>query len=132
MNLDIVLPILLLALGFVLKLVVDRAVGLVEFIQSLFELPTDIAFLAISMVVAFTISSPANNSEGLAWLIAYLVGVIVVVVMWRRSIKLLIETKRGTSTIKRNQQAYVACALAAINYGIAITGLVHSVDLVTP
>jgi hypothetical protein len=126
------MPILLLALSFAIKLFVDRSVGIVEFIQSLFELPTEIAALAVSMIVAFIISDPKNTELGLAYFVLYIVGVILVVFLWRRSLKLLIETKRGTSRIRYNLQACIACAMAVVNYGIATTGLVHSVGLITP
>ena len=54
--LEIWLPGCILVLAFVLKLFVDRVAGVPDFIAALIELPVDIAFLAISLVAAFTIS----------------------------------------------------------------------------
>lgn len=129
---EVGMPILLLVLAFVMKLFVDKVAGLFDFILSIFELPTEISFLAISMVVAYTISSPSNNKSGMCWFVAYLVAVFLVIVIWRRSTNLLIQTSRGTQSLNQNRKGVLGCMLGILNYTIAITCLVHSISLVMP
>jgi drug/metabolite transporter (DMT)-like permease len=87
-HLEIILPITLLVLAFGLKLAIDRNVEVPTLIQALCELPVDMIFLSISFLIAFTISKPADPSEGLFFTIAFIVVAVLVVILWRKSLKL--------------------------------------------
>ena len=87
-HIEILLPLPLLILVFGLKLGIDRNVDLTTIIQALCELPVDMMFLAISFLMAFTISSPENPSEGLFLTIAFIAIAILVVILWRKCLKL--------------------------------------------
>lgn len=89
-HLDILLPAILLIIAFLLKLVVDRNVDVPNTIQAICELPVDILFLALSFVVGFTISSKENMSDGLLCCYVGIAIAVVVVVLWRKSIKLFL------------------------------------------
>ena len=132
MNLEILMPILLLALSFVIKLLTDRSVNVFDFLRSLLELPTEIAFLAISLIVAFTISNDSNHGEGLAWFVAFMVGVIMIVFLWRRSEALLINTSGTTTGFGTNKACFLAGGLAILNYLIATSGLIYAIGLLIP
>ena len=93
-HLEIILPITLLVLAFGLKLAIDRSVEVPTIIQALCELPVDMIFLSISFLIAFTISKPTDPSEGLFFTIAFIVIAILVVIIWRKSLKLF-EIKNG-------------------------------------
>lgn len=118
--LEAALPFLLLFLCFLLKLLIDRSVSLLQFINAAFELPVDIAFLSLAFIVAFTISDPKNVKEGLIRLLAYLIGTICIVFLWRRSTKYFTLNKQ-----------WVSCILSALSYGLCITGLVSAVGMLT-
>ncbi|MDN5217273.1 hypothetical protein QQ020_34690 [Fulvivirgaceae bacterium BMA12] len=91
-HLEIILPLTILVLAFVLKLAIDRNVEVPNLIQAMCELPVDIIFLSISFLIAFTISKPKDPSEGLFYTIAFIVLAVVIVILWRKSLKLF-ETK---------------------------------------
>ena len=118
--LEIALPASLLALAFLLKLLIDRTATLPYFIQAILELPVDIAFLATSFIVAFTISTPEMVKEGLFAFAIYIICSVIVVLLWRRSVRLFESEYLKTSF-----------ALATVNYMICITGLVLGVAFVT-
>ena len=87
-HLDIILPITLLFLAFMLKLSIDRSIQAPNIIQAICELPVDMIFLAISFLVAFTISKPKDPSIGLFYTLAFIVVAVLVVILWRKSLKL--------------------------------------------
>lgn len=87
-HLEIILPITLLFLAFVLKLSIDRSIEAPNIIQSICELPVDMIFLSISFLIAYTISKPTDPSEGLFFTIAFIVLAVLTVVLWRKSLKL--------------------------------------------
>ena len=88
-HLDIVLPIAVLLLSFLLKLCIDRTVEIPLFVRSIYELPVDIIFLTISFLVAYTISSNDElKNNGLFYCFIFLIVSIVNVIIWRRSVKL--------------------------------------------
>ncbi|MCK4935307.1 MAG: hypothetical protein KAR84_00520 [Elusimicrobiales bacterium] len=118
--LEIIMPIIVLGLAFALKLFIDRTASLPDAISSTLELPVDITFLAISLIVGFTIAPSGETKVGLAWFAFYVLGVIFIVFIWRRSIKCFETNSHKT-----------AFFLGALNYLISITAIVHSIKLVT-
>ena len=118
-SLEIALPVALLVLSFCLKLLIDRTATLPFFIEAVLELPVDIAFLATSLVIAFTIGTPGMVKEGLFAFTLYVIGSIVVVLLWRRS--------RG---FFEKEKLILSLLLAIVNYGISVAALVYSIGLV--
>ncbi|MBJ2181606.1 MULTISPECIES: hypothetical protein [Pseudomonas] len=118
-RLELFMPAIVLGLSFMLKLFIDRSTTMPQAIESTLELPVDITFLAISLVVGFTISPTGNPREGMAWFAFYMFAAIFIVFFWRRSIKYF-----DVGHVKS-----VVC-LAGANYLMAIFALVNSVNLV--
>lgn len=87
-HLEIILPVSLLFLAFILKLSIDRSIETPNMIQSICELPVDMIFLAISFLVAYTISNPSNPNNGLFYTISFIGLAVINVILWRKSLKL--------------------------------------------
>lgn len=119
-SLEVSLPVVLLVLAFLLKLLIDRASTAPVFIQSLMELPVDIAFLAMSFVIAYTINAGARAGEGLLYFLIYIICSIVIVFFWRRS----------SSCFERDSYLMVG-VLTSLNYVAFITGVYMAINLVT-
>jgi hypothetical protein len=85
-HLNIILPIALVVMALLLKLFMDQSATVPLAIRSLYEAPVNVIFLALSFITAFIISLPANVSIGVCYLFAFLVVMLVVIVLWRRSI----------------------------------------------
>jgi len=117
-QLGIILPIVLLVLEFMLKLFIDRSTTLPVLIRSVLELPVDISFLATSFVVAFTILSPSNSEEGLVRFVIYLIGTVLVIFGWRRSVACFEQDRRWWSG-----------GLAVASFALSATGLTLSIGL---
>lgn len=113
-----ILPVALLLLAFLLKLLIDQTATVPIFIQSILELPVNIAFLATSFIAAYTISITKDTAAGLFYFCIFIIGTIIVVLLWRRSIRLF-ETNRYIWSI----------VLGALNYFMCIFGLVKSINL---
>lgn len=118
-SLEISLPVVLLVLAFLLKLLIDRASTAPIFIQSLMELPVDIAFLAMSFVIAYTINAGEKAGEGLLLFLIYVISSIVIVFFWRRS----------NSFFESDSYIWVGC-LTSVNYLASISGVYIAVNLV--
>lgn len=118
-SLEIWLPVVLLVLAFLLKLLIDRASTAPIFIQSLMELPVDIAFLAMSFVIAYTINAGDGAAEGLLYFLIYIVCSIVIVSFWRRS----------NSYFEKDSLLMVGL-LTSINYVASIAGVYMAINLV--
>jgi hypothetical protein len=86
-SLDILLPIILLALAFLLKLFVDQPATVPRTIEVLYCVPVDVIFLATSFAGAFTLSSSANAGRGLLHVVIFIGMAVVIVALWRRSIR---------------------------------------------
>lgn len=97
--LNITLPIVLVAMAFLLKVLIDQCATVPLVIRSLYEAPVDVVFLALSFATAFTIASPVNISVGLCHLFVFFLVAIVVVWLWRRSIRLFERDQRSWSAI---------------------------------
>lgn len=116
-HLEIILPITILVLAFILKLAIDRNVEVPNLIQAICELPVDMIFLSISFLIAFTISKPKDPSEGLFYTIAFIVLAVVVVILWRKCLKLF--------EIKNRLWILLLC----VNTFISVLSLLQSVDV---
>jgi hypothetical protein len=92
-SLDVLLPIGLLLLAFLLKLFVDQTADLPRTVDVLYCLPVDIVFLATSFAVAFTLSSRSSVGRGLLHVLAFIGTAVVVVFLWRRSARLFDVTR---------------------------------------
>lgn len=119
-HLEILLPGILLLIAFLLKLVVDRSLDVPNAIQAVCELPVDILFLALSFVVAHTIANKNNVNEGLVFCYVGIASAIIVVVLWRKSLKyFLVDNK-------------IWILLFFINLCISGYTIKKSVDLIMP
>lgn len=119
-HLDVVLPAILVLMAFILKIVVDRTATLPDLISATLELPVDMAVLATSFIISFTIASPKNSASGLLHFTVYIFSSILVVVLWRRSTKAFTADKLWLSLL-----------LGALNYLLCLTGLWRSVALLS-
>jgi hypothetical protein len=119
-SLEIVMPGMVLALSFALKLFIDRTATLPDAISSVLELPVDIAFLSMTLIVGYTLSPGSDAKIGLAWFSFYLLGTIFVVAIWRRSIAFFI-----------NESHLYSLGLGAMNYIISLVGIFQSVAFLT-
>lgn len=127
--LEVILPISLLFIAFLLKLAVNQDwKNVPNLIQNICELPADIIFLALSFCVAFTISDENNHGIGLSycfigvgiailivyvrkicvdlflskkkiWILLFLINLIISVFAINQSIKLIIN--RVDETVKQ-------------------------------
>ena len=86
--LNVILPIFLVILAFILKLFMDRSATWPLFIKSLYEVPVDVVFLALSFTTAFTIADVSNINKGICYFFISLIFSLIVVVLWRRATKL--------------------------------------------
>jgi hypothetical protein len=115
------LPAIILLLSFFLKLAVDRTPDLPEFVVSLCEFPVDIAFLATSLVAAFTIGHPNYIEKGLLSFGLYILAAAVVVLCWRRSVRYF-----------ESERPFCMFFAAAASYLISGYILGHAIALLTP
>lgn len=93
-HLEIILPLTLLVLAFIMKLSINREIAVPNLIQAICELPVDIIFLTISFLVGFTIAKADNPSEGLFYTISFIAVATVVLSIWRYSLKLFEKGKK--------------------------------------
>ena len=118
-HLQIILPAALLALAFVLKLCIDREATAPVLILALLELPVDMTFLSSTFIISYTIGVNGDKELGLIFFIAFLIGTIVVILLWRRSIRFFDSDKLIKSSL-----------LGTLNYLISVSAIVSSVNLV--
>ncbi|HEY9008812.1 MAG TPA: hypothetical protein VIM75_21905 [Ohtaekwangia sp.] len=85
-HLQIILPAVLLLIGFLLKLLIGRKCDLPAAIQAVCELPVDIILLSLSFIVAFTIAKVDNQASGLFYCFIGFLITILIVLFWRFSI----------------------------------------------
>ena len=85
-HLQIILPTVLLLIGFLLKLLIGRKYDLPATIQAICELPVDIVLLSLSFTVAFTIAKVDNQTTGLFYCFIGFAVTILNVLLWRVSI----------------------------------------------
>ena len=87
-HIEVILPIAILILAFLLKLTIDRSVEAPILIQALYELPVDIVFLALSFLAAHTIALTTSKNTALFYCFVITIVSVINVILWRRSIKL--------------------------------------------
>jgi len=121
-HLSVVLPIILVIIAFLLKLFMDRSATVPLIIRSLYELPVDIIFLAISFAIAATISKVEKRDEGLLLAFVFLVVVLICVVAWRRSILLFETNHKGWSLLIFIINVSVAAFCLTKGIGILVGG----------
>lgn len=126
-NVEIILPITLVILRFILKLYIDKSGKVLLMIKSLYELPVDIIFLALSFVAVFTISSEENAREGVLYCFVFIVLILISNILWRNSITRL-ETK-GNEGNKGNKNIIFSAFIFIINACGASFCLVYSFSL---
>lgn len=114
------MPVVVLGLSFMLKLFIDRSTTAPDAIVSTLELPVDITFLSISLIVGFTIAPSGDSKAGMAWFAFYMFAAIFIVFLWRRSMKCF-----DSGSVK------TVIMLAGCNYFMAITALVNSIGLIS-
>lgn len=85
-HLQIILPTVLLIIGFLLKLLIGRKYDLPATIQAICELPVDIVLLSLSFVVSFTIAKVDNQTTGLYYCLIGITVTILNALFWRVSI----------------------------------------------
>lgn len=83
---EIVMPLILMAFAFLLKLMIDRSVTVPDVIASILDLPADIAFFGLSVVVSFAIAKPENRDIGLMLFASFVAITLITIFLWRRSI----------------------------------------------
>ncbi|MBK8725174.1 MAG: hypothetical protein IPL96_03715 [Holophagaceae bacterium] len=118
--LELIMPAILLLLSFLLKLLIDRTAKIPDAISSALELPVDITFLAVSLVVGYTISPSGDAKFGLACFGFYILVAIIIVFIWRRSVFYFTIDMRKTTIF-----------LGIFNYFLSTTAIVVSIKLVT-
>jgi hypothetical protein len=118
--LEITLPIVILVLCFLMKLFVDRSPDIPSTIETTYELPIDIIFLALTFAAAFTITHIQQSGRGLFHFAVYVVLAVLIVVMARRSNNLFVANKKTHSA-----------AVFVLNAVVAVLTLVVSMELVT-
>lgn len=118
--LNFIMPGVVLLLSFTLKMFIDRSTSGPDAIVSTLELPVDIIFLSISLITGYTLSQGGNPILGFAWFSIYIIGAIIIVVLWRRSIQYF-DTNRFILIL----------LIATLNYALSITALVHSIGIIS-
>ncbi|QCX38988.1 hypothetical protein FF125_11275 [Aureibaculum algae] len=118
-HLNIILPITLLLIGFLLKLFIGRNIETPSLIEALCELPVDIIFLALSFSIAFTLSKTENQANGLFFCFAGIAVAILVVALWRITIIYYLKKVK-----------YFWPIILAINLFVSSYAIKKSVDLI--
>jgi FtsH-binding integral membrane protein len=119
-SLDVLLPLGLLVLAFLLKLFVDQSADVPRTIEALYSVPIDVVFLATSFAVAFTLSSPSGAGRGLLHVLGFIIAAVVVVFLWRRSRRLFDVTHYFWSAV-----------VFVLNVGISASLLHRAVSLLS-
>jgi len=114
---EIILPISILVLAFLLKLFIDRNAEAPLMIKSIYELPADIIFLTISFLAGYAITKGTDNSTELTYLLIFIIIAVINVVLWRRSISLFEQGKKWISIIPTffNYVITIYCLIKTIN-----------------
>jgi len=118
LRLDIVVPIILLIVIFLLKLFIKRDTSVTQFVNAICELPSDIVFLGLSFLSATII----KNSELDILVLILLVGIIlemIVIIFWRISVKKI-----------ENDNAAFAVSITGFSYLLSIIWLIYSISTI--
>jgi len=120
-SLEIILPILLIFITYILKLFIDQVVDLPAAIKSVCELPIDIVFLSISLLIAIVISNASNRNVGLVCMLANFIAAVLIIFLSKRSASNFIS---GTNNQWR--------IFLSLNMFISIMSLCISISMLTP
>jgi hypothetical protein len=115
-KLELILPIALLFLSFLLKLMVDRSVEKPTAIKAFCELPVDMIFLSISFLIAYILADDKKQTQGLLIWIIYLILAIGIVFVWRRCVLYYDkgDTKSWLTLLFMNLFVTIACLVFSI------------------
>lgn len=114
------MPLILLAFAFILKLIIDRQCTLPDAIAAILDLPTDIAFFSLSVIVGVVIVEPGNKANGIMWFAIFIVLTVITVLLWRRSVRAFNAGHRLISIMATffNYAITLGMAVYAINLAI--------------
>ena len=115
-SLEVLLPMGLLVLAFLLKLFVDQSATMPQTIEVLYEMPVEVIFLATSFAIAYTLSSPTHTGRGLLYLLGFIGAAVIIVALWRRSSRLFFVNRYVLS-------AFVFVANIAISTGLLVSSI---------
>ena len=116
--LNVILPLILVLMAFILNLVVDKVVDLPSSIQAIIELPIDLIFLAITFYVATILSNSSIQNEGLLYSFIGLFISIIVVLISKKCSKLFINKRTKTWLL-----------LLLFNIMVSSFSIIHAVGL---
>lgn len=85
-ELSIILPIILLVLGFFLRLLVGNKAETMDVAQSFCEVPVDLFFLCLSFLMIYTISADENRDSGFLYSMCGMVLALLIAYARRRSL----------------------------------------------
>lgn len=119
-SLEIILPVFILGIAFTMKLFVDRSPNLPLAIETTYELPIDVVFLALTFAAAFSIIRPTDAGRGLAYFAVYVVVAMISIVLSRRSTRYFDKERLWASGF-----AFL------LNFMMAVSALVFSIRLVS-
>lgn len=117
--LDFILPLILLAITYSLKLFIDQVVDFPATIKSVCELPIDIVFLSISLLIAIAISNSDIRIDGIVYMLGNFVAAIIIVFLSKRSIS------NFTLSTANNRWKY----FLSINMFISVMSLCISISM---
>jgi hypothetical protein len=116
--LDIIVPIILLALSFLLKAFIDRTTTVTQFLDATCELPSDIMFLGLSFLSATIIKNKQLDFLALFLLIGIILEIIAVI-LWRISVNKIAGGKSRSAIL-----------ITGLNYVFSIAWLIYSVSTI--
>ena len=119
-TLDVILPGIILAMAFLMKLFVDRSPDLPIFIEATYALPVDIVFLSMTFAAASCISKPTQAGTGLEHFAVYVLLAVLSIFLYRRS-----------NTLFDSDEYFTSACLSLLNFPIAFASLIDSVKLVS-
>lgn len=77
------LPLGIVVMSFFLKIFVNRETSAPNIVVGILEIPVDIAFVSMSLTVAYSISNRGNGISATSWLCACFLISILAVIVWR-------------------------------------------------
>jgi hypothetical protein len=115
------LPFALILITYGLKLFIDQQVDKRIAIKSACELPIDIIFLSISLLIAVIVSNTSNRSEGLLSMLMNFALAIFIVFLSKKS-----------ASIYHNGSSKIWGWLFALNMFLSILSLFISINMLGP
>lgn len=119
-TIELLMPLVLMALAFFLKLFIDRTITIPDTVSAILDLPADIAFFSLSVIVSFTIAKPDNRDDGMLLFTGFICMSLIVIFLWRRSL---------SSFASGNRLGPLFAGL--LNYAITMTMATHAIKLVS-